>query len=382
MDQRVFQKTGEQISLLGMGCMRLPVRDGRIDEASATDLIDRALALGVNYFDTAYPYHSGESEGAVGRMLVARHPRDRFFLATKMPVWRCNEPEDFERHFEEQLSRLQTDHIDFYLMHSVDLESWPRLVSLGVNDFIVRELARGRIRHIGFSTHDTPEHVEQLMDARHWDFVQLQINYLDWTHQRARDSYAAAVRRNLPVIVMEPVRGGGLANPHESVVRLLSEAAPDRSLASWAIRWCGGLEQVLVVLSGMTRMEQLEDNAAQYSPLVPLDPAENVIIDWALRLMEALPVIPCTRCNYCDICPQKIWIPDIFEGYNSLILVNSTWGLTEGYFKQFPAENRADQCTRCGSCLAVCPQHIEIPDELSRVHQKALELAAAKKQPD
>jgi predicted aldo/keto reductase-like oxidoreductase len=333
----------------------------------------------VNDFDTAYPYHNGESEGVVGRILVARYPREQFFLATKMPIWLCHVAGDFERLFEEQLTRLQTNYLDFYLLHAMDAAEWPRLVSLGVEDFITRELKRGRIRHIGFSSHDTPENIERIMDLRHWDFVQLQINYLDWTHLRAYFSYDAAVERGLPVIIMEPVRGGGLANPHESVRNLLTQTTPGKSLASWALRWCGDLSQAMVILSGMTNLQQLEDNAQQFSPLIPLSPAEQTVVKTALLMMEALPIIPCTICRYCEVCPQEITIPEIFEAYNSLLLVNSTWGLTDGYLKHTPQKNRADQCTHCGTCLAHCPQHIAIPDELERVHRRALALTAEKK---
>lgn len=375
IDKRIFSKTGEPVSLLGFGCMRLPLAGGRIDEKAVATLFDRALALGVNYFDTAYPYHGGESEKVVGRQLIRRHPRDRFFLATKLPAWLCSKTADFERLFEEQLARLQTTFIDFYLIHAIDKTDWQRLEGIGINDFIARELASGRIRHIGFSSHDKPENIIHIMDARSWDFVQLQINYLDWERQKARVSYEGAAERGLPVIVMEPVRGGGLATLADVAAQELKQLAPDKSLASWAIRWAGSLPQVLVVLSGMNQLVQLEDNVAQYEPLVPINDRERAAIDAVLAAMDRLPIIPCTACGYCAVCPQSIAIPDIFDAYNTLIQLNSKSGLLMNYLHFTPAEQRADQCTKCGTCLPACPQHIDIPGELERVHKQALQLA-------
>lgn len=376
IDKRIFPKTGELVSLLGFGCMRLPMANGIIDEPAVAALFDRSLALGVNYFDTAYPYHGGESEKVVGRQLIQRHARDRFFLATKLPSWLCNETADFTRLFEEQLARLQTDYIDFYLVHSIEETDWRRLEGLGINDFIAAEMAAGRIRHIGFSSHDKPENIIQIMDARKWDFVQMQINYLDWEHQQARIGYTGAVERGLPVIIMEPVRGGGLATLADVAADVLKKAAPDKSLASWAIRWCGSLPQALVVLSGMNQMQQLEDNVAQYSPLASITAGEQSAIDEALAAMAQLPIIQCTGCNYCAVCPQSIAIPDIFDAYNTLVQMNTTSGLVMSYLRFTPAEQHADQCTKCETCLSVCPQHIDIPGELERVHKRALEAAA------
>ncbi len=381
IDKRIFSKTGEPISLLGFGCMRLPTTGGRIDEPAVAALFDRALALGVNYFDTAYPYHGGESEKVVGRQLIRRHARASFRLATKLPAWLCKEAADFERLFEEQLARLQTTYIDFYLIHAIEAEDWRRLEGLGINDFIARELASGRIRHLGFSSHDKPEGITEILDAWSWDFVQLQINYLDWGRQRAQVAYEAAASRGLPVIVMEPVRGGGLATLAEPAARVLKQMAPGRSLASWAIRWCGSLPQVLTVLSGMNQMAQLEDNVAQFSPLVPVSAQEQAAIDTALAKMAQLPIIPCTACGYCSVCPQSIAIPDIFEAYNTLVQMNTTSGLTEGYLRFTPPEQRADRCTQCGTCLPACPQHIDIPGELERVHKRALQAAAEARRP-
>ncbi len=374
--KRIFPKTGEVTSLLGFGCMRLPEKNGRVDETAVAKLFDRALELGVNYFDTAYGYHDGKSEGVVGRQLIQRHPRDSYFVATKMPFWLCHKHEDFDRLFNEQLERLQTTYLDFYLIHSIDESEWQRLKKLGINDFIAREQAAGRIRRIGFSSHDQAERIVNIMNDRDWDFVQLQINYLDWKQQNAELAYQGAVDRGLQVIVMEPVRGGGLATLAEEAAAILKEAAPDKSLASWAIRWCGSLAQVQVVLSGMNELGQLEDNVAQYSPLEPITIEEQKVIDKALAAMADLPIIKCTGCDYCTVCPESIAISDIFSAYNSLIQLNDSRGLVTSYLKEMPAEQRADNCTKCETCVSYCPQHIDIPGELERVHKRALQIAA------
>lgn len=375
ISKRVFPKTGEATSLLGFGCMRLPEVDGRVDEAAVAKLFDRALELGVNYFDTAYAYHNGQSESVVGRQLVQRHPRNSYFVATKMPYWLCQKTDDFDRLFSHQLERLQTTYLDYYLIHSIDESEWHRLKNLGINEFIAREQAAGRIRRIGFSSHDKPERIINIMDDRDWDFVQLQINYLDWKQQNAELAYNGAVERGLPVIVMEPVRGGGLATLATEAAAILKHAAPDKSLASWAIRWCGSLSQVQAVLSGMNELTQLEDNAAQFSPLEPITNAEQKTIDKALAAMADLPIINCTGCDYCTVCPESIAISDIFSAYNSLIQLNDPRGLTESYLKFTSPEHQADHCTKCETCLSYCPQHIDIPGELERVHKRALELS-------
>lgn len=358
---------GPTLSLLGMGCMRLPqTAEKAIDEAVATAMVDEALARGVNYFDTAYFYHDGKSESFLGRALVARHDRDSFYLATKMPVSLLEVPEDAPRIFDEQLARLQTDHFDFYLCHALSAANFEKMEKLGLYDFLQKKKAEGAIRHLGFSFHDSPEVLETICSAHDWEFAQLQLNYLDWEMQRSREQYEVLRRHGLPCIVMEPVRGGALADLGEEANGILAAARPDWSPAAWALRFAASLEGVMVVLSGMSSPAQLADNLRTFEAFAPLSGEERAVLDQALEAFRRRTFLPCTSCRYCADCPQAIDIPTVFARYNQYALHHSADFLHK-QLQELPEGHRPADCISCGLCASRCPQHIAIPEKMAEI---------------
>ncbi len=363
MEMRTAKKWGIKTSLLGFGCMRLPQKDGGIDQAETEKMIDEAFRAGVNYFDTAYPYHDQKSEGALGKA-VRRYPRETYFLADKMPVWLPKTQDDLERIFETQLARLGTPYIDFYLMHSMTQENWAKVKQLDMLRFAEKKRAEGKIRHIGFSFHDTPALFREILDAYDWDFAQIQYNYLDDKDQRAGELYAMLEERKLFTVVMEPVRGGDLASLPEKAKAVFQKTSPERSTASWALRWAGSHPGVNVILSGMSDPEQVKDNLATFSAFTPLSPKEDQAVENVVRILEEIPGIPCTACRYCMPCPAGVDIPGNFAFYNNFLRFGPApgqkhrWAFVDGKY---------DACVRCGVCLSKCPQHIAIPDELPKL---------------
>ena len=366
---------GNQVSLLGYGCMRFPEKDGQIDKRTAAALIDRAIAGGVNYFDTAWPYHGGKSEGFLKEALIGRYDRKSFYIADKMPLWDLKEPDDLLKTFEIQLERLGTDYVDYYLLHALSKDLWQKAQRLGAPAFLDRLKAEGRIKRAGFSFHDSPEVLQTILEARDWDFVQLQINYYDWRHGRADEMYKMCADRGLPVIVMEPVRGGGLARMHKDMERVFTDARPADSVASWAIRFAASLPGVATVLSGMTTMDQLEDNLAALSPLSPLDKAEYDAVERAMDVMDALPVTGCTGCRYCKDCPRGLDIAHLLACYDNYLRFDNDYHIKQRYLKDTPPDEQGAACVACGACMKVCPQHLEIPALLKKVHAAAMEMA-------
>lgn len=378
METRNFPSIGLDVSLLGYGCMRFPTLDGqdaRIDEPAAQALIDRALERGVNYFDTAYPYHGGMSEGCLGRAL-ARHPRGSFYLADKLPCWKVKTPQETEALFEEQLERCGVDYFDFYLAHALSVEHYADFEAAGSYEVLERRKAEGKIRRLGFSFHDSPALLERILSEHQWDFVQIQLNYLDWTLQSAKEQYEIIVSHGLPVIVMEPVRGGALAKLSDKACAILKAAAPERSAASWAIRYAASLPGVMTVLSGMSNTAQLEDNLASLSPLVPLSDAERAVLQDALAAYLGAGTIPCTGCRYCMDCPAGVDIPKSFAMYNQFKLDGRTGHLLNSY-NYMGAAHQPERCVSCGACRSKCPQHIDIPNRLAEVAQAISEAAKA-----
>ena len=366
---------GNMVSLLGYGCMRFPERDGQIDREQAKALIDRAIAGGINYFDTAYPYHGGRSEGFLKEALIGRYDRETYFIADKMPLWDLREPDELGKTFQIQLDRLGTDYIDYYLLHALSANLWKKAVELGAPAYLDKLKAEGRIRRAGFSFHDSPEVLETILDAHDWDFVQLQINYFDWRHSRADEMYAMCEKRGLPVIIMEPVRGGSLARMHKDMVRIFKEIRPEESVASWAIRFAASLPGAATVLSGMSSMEQLEDNLATLSPLVELYEAEHDAVERAMDVMDALPVTGCTGCRYCKDCPKGLDIAHLLACYDNYIKFDDDFHIRQRYLKDTPADKQGASCVACGACMKVCPQHLQIPALLQKVHAAASALA-------
>lgn len=370
MEMRQYRDTDVKVSLLGMGCMRLPKVDPEkedIDYEKAQEIIDYAYANGVNYFDTAYGYHGGQSELFVGQALK-KYPRESFFLASKMPIWCVKEKSDVERIFNEQLQRCQTDYFDFYLFHSQNAANFQKCQEFGVYEFLSQMKAEGKIRRLGFSFHDTPEVLRHICDTYPWDFAQIQLNYLDWEMQDAKTQYQILNDREIPVIVMEPVRGGALASPCEAADILFREERPDKSVASWAIRFAASLPGVLTVLSGMSNMEQVRDNVDTMTRFEPLTDREREVIDEALEAYRKKDTVPCTGCRYCMDCPFGVDIPKMFSLYNHYVLDRDGEDYLEAYEAQ-PESERADQCQACGACMEKCPQHIRIPDQMVTIRE-------------
>lgn len=368
MDYRVMKNTGKKISLLGLGCMRFPLiapDRTEIDEEYAERMIARSLAQGINYFDTAYPYHEEMSEPFVGRVLK-KYPRDSFYLASKLPMWDVNKEEDVAYFFEKQLERCQVEYFDFYLCHNLSRERFDRVKKFGVFEKLLEYKKQGKIRHIGFSFHDVPEVLEEICAAYPWEFGQLQLNYLDWEFQDAKSQYEILERYGIPCIVMEPVRGGALADLGEEGNKVLKALDENASIASWAIRYAASLPNVMTVLSGMSNDEQLTDNLNTLSNFQPLSQQEREAVEKALKIYQKTALIPCTRCRYCSDCPVEIDIPLIFRLYNQLTLSKNTEEFLTDYHK-IEASARADRCISCGNCVSHCPQNIQVPGEMEKI---------------
>lgn len=369
MERRKWEKLGIETSLLGFGCMRFPTMpDGKIDEARAEKMLDQAIASGVNYIDTAYPYHNGESEPFVGKVL-SRYDRNSFYLASKLPLWAVNTLEDAKRIFEDQLKRLRTDHIDFYLLHAVNQEKWNAMKELGVVDYCEQLQKEGKIRHYGFSFHDSYEVFEEVIRYRDWDFCQIQYNYMDTQEQAGDKGYALAESLGIPLVIMEPVKGGSLANFSEDINERFHKMDSDGSIASWALRWVGSHKNVKVVLSGMSTEEQVEDNLKTFAHFRPLSGKEESVIAGIVEELTARVQNGCTGCRYCMPCPAGVNIPGNFAVWNKYHMygtyehVKNTWenGLKE--------EEKAKNCIKCGKCEALCPQKLSIRSDLERVQE-------------
>lgn len=359
---------------LGFGCMRLPLLDPAdqksIDLAQFEQMVDAFLEGGGTYFDTAFVYHEGASEKALGQALVARYPRESFTLATKCLAWAIGSAEEAKTNLDTSLERLGTDYVDFYLLHNVGGPRTAKFDEYGMWDFVREQKAAGRIRHWGFSMHDGPETLDALLTAHpDADFVQLQVNYLDWENPvtQSRACMEVAAKHGVPVVIMEPARGGRLAELPEQVAAPLLACRPDMSMASWAYRFCYHLPNVLTVLSGMSTLDQVRQNVAEFQAGAPFTPEEEQALAEARELLEGLAAVPCTNCRYCvKDCPQGVAIPEIMSLLN-LELMTGNRAFAKGLYS-WQAVKPASECIACGACEAMCPQSIDI------VHQ--LEVAA------
>lgn len=355
---------GEKVSLLGMGNMRLPTVDGGngpIDEVKAQEIIDYVYASGVNYFDTAYMYHGGHSEKFLGKALK-KFPRDSYFLASKMPSMELQKGRSAQEIFEEQLDRCQTDRFDFYLLHNLNEGSYDVFTDpqRGVIDYLLEQKKLGRIGHLGLSSHAQPATLKKFLDTYDFpEFVQIQLNYLDWDFQDAKQQYEIITGHGLPVWVMEPCRGGRLASLSEEADAILKAAQPEKSIASWAFRYLLDLPGVQVILSGMTELWQAEDNVKTFSEGKNFSEEEKEALKKALALFRAKFIVPCTVCHYCDGCPMGLDIPDLLAKYSRYALNPGPMGLMA--VKNSPAEKQPSACIACGACTAKCPQNIDIP---------------------
>ena len=370
MEKRKLEKLGIETSLLGFGCMRFPtLADGKIDEAEAERMLDRAIGAGVNYIDTAYPYHNGQSEPVVGRILK-KYDRNSFFLATKLPLWAVNSVEDAERIFNDQLERLQTDHIDFYLLHAVNKEKWDQMKELGVVDYCARLKEEGKIRYYGFSFHDDYEVFEEILRYRDWDFCQIQYNYLDRNEQAGDKGYALAESLGVPPVIMEPVKGRNLAGFSEDINGRFRRMDPEASVASWALRWVGSHPNVKVILSGMSTMQQVEDNLKTFAEFQPLSEAESAELDDIVKELRSRVQNGCTGCRYCMPCPAGVNIPGNFKVWNNYHMYRTYGHVQRAWETDLKDEEKAKNCVKCGKCETLCPQKLSIRADLARVQQE------------
>lgn len=397
-DRMTFRTSasGDRVSLLGYGCMRWPTlerpdADGNVvDQQAVNELVDYAIAHGVNYFDTAPVYVQGQSERATG-IALKRHPREKFFIATKMSNFsnptRANSLAMYRRSFAE----LQVDYLDYYLLHSLGGGSGigtfrERFIDNGVLDFLLAEREAGRIRNLGWSFHGDREMFDYLLtlDVK-WDFVQIQMNYVDWKHASGRNVdaeylYGELDKRSIPVVIMEPLLGGRLSRLNDHLVGRLKEHRPTRSTASWAFRFAGSYPRVLTVLSGMTYLEHLQDNIRTYSPLEPLSDDEFALLEDTAQRMLRYPTVPCTECQYCMPCPYGLNIPAIFAHYNRCVnegnvprdrqderYAEARRAFLIGYDRSVPRLRQASRCIGCNQCVSHCPQQIDIPRQLHRI---------------
>jgi predicted aldo/keto reductase-like oxidoreductase len=384
MEKRLNKRNQDSISLLGFGMMRLPRIDPDkqdIDYATGQKMVDYAIAHGVNYFDTAYVYHAQKSETFTGHAL-SKYPRESFKVATKMPSWELSSSKDAPRLFEEQLKRLQVEYIDYYLCHALgSVEEFKRrYLDTGALKYLHEEKKKGRIRNLGFSFHGSVDALEELLKVEGWEFVQIQLNYLDWDIQNAKRQYEILEEHGLPCIVMEPVRGGNLVTLSDEAAAVLKAPAPDDSIASWAIRFAASLPNVMTVLSGMTTMDHVVDNVKTMTDFSPLEDAGLATLQKAVAIYRDAGTIPCTGCRYCMDCPSGVDIPAVFEIYNKCATARrlpSSFGdaatakenaaFFAAAYKALPPEARADRCTDCKACVSHCPQSIKIPGRMREI---------------
>jgi len=397
MVYRTNPANGDRVSLLGYGCMRWPMikdENGRdiIDQEKVDELIDVAMKNGVNYYDTSPAYLQGQSERATGKAL-ARYPRKSFYIATKLSNFGDASHEASLKMYRDSFEEMQTDYFDYYLMHAIGRGGYEafkqRYEDNGMMDFLLKERESGRIRQLGFSFHGRKSEFDELLalhDKYHWDFVQIEMNYMDWKHAdgvrnvNADYLYEQLDKREIPITIMEPLLGGRLSSLPENIAAKLKERDPDASLASWAFRFVGSYPRILTVLSGMTYMEHLQDNLKTFMDFKPMDEEELAFMEEMATLMAEYPSVNCTHCNYCMPCPYGIDIPGIFAHYNKCVNEGTVAQSEEqknfrklrkayltSYNKAIPTLRQADHCIGCGQCMEHCPQSIKIPDQLHRI---------------
>ena len=366
MEKRKMEKLNIETSLLGFGCMRFPTTpDGEIDEPAAEKMLDKAIAEGVNYIDTAYPYHGGKSETFVGRVLQ-KYDRGSFYLATKLPVWLVNTLEDVDRLFEEQLKKLQTDYIDFYLLHALGKERWDKMKEIGCLEHLEKLRAAGKIKYIGFSFHDSYEVFEEIINYRDWDFCQIQLNYMDTNEQAGLKGYELTAEKKIPLVIMEPVKGGSLAVFAEDIMTKFREIDAESSAASFALRWVGSLSNVKVILSGMSSMEQVKDNLNTFRAFKPLSEKEQETIAQVKDTLCSRVQNGCTGCRYCMPCPAGVDIPGCFRTWNTYHMYQNYNTVSWSWENDLGDKKQAKNCVKCGKCEQVCPQKLSIRDDLAK----------------
>lgn len=378
MQYRKFGKLDFEVSALSFGAMRLPTVDGKIDEAEAVKMLRYAIDRGVNYVDTAYPYHEGASEGLVGRALKDGY-REKVKMATKLPSWEIKSVDDFDKYLDQQLERLGMDYVDFYLLHSLNKEYWPKLRDLGVLKWAEKAIADGRFHYLAFSFHDDLEIFKQIIDAYDWPMCQIQYNYMDINSQAGLEGLRYAAERGIAVVVMEPLLGGSLVDPPAPVQAIWDQAPVRRTPVDWALQWLWNQPEVATVLSGMSTMAQVVENVAfaEASGVGLLTSAEESLVDEVRAAYETLTAIGCTGCGYCMPCPHHVDIPENLSNYNNGIKYDKhesackhySW-LKDAFDKgSHPEDIRAAACISCGECEAKCPQGIPISKWMPVIHE-------------
>lgn len=363
----------ESMPKLGFGLMRLPQINGEIDIPQVCTMVDKFMAKGFKYFDTAYGYGDGASERAIKAALVDRYPRDSFYLATKLPAWAgAKNAEEAKQMFYTSLERTGAGYFDFYLLHNLGEQRTHYFDDFGIWDFLQERKREGLIHRLGFSFHDKADELDKVLTAHpEMEFVQLQINYTDWENPaiESRKCYEVARKHGKPIVIMEPVKGGNLANPPQEAKDVFAAINPDASASSWAIRFAASLDGVITVLSGMSSVEQMEDNLSYMQDFKPLNPQEQQAIEKVREIINAIPVVPCTGCEYClKGCPQNVGIPGVFIAYNIYLKFGNAELAGGQYSWQTEGHQRAkaSACIECGMCEEACPQHISIRDHLKK----------------
>jgi uncharacterized protein len=363
---REFGNTGEKVSELGFGCMRFPQLDGKIDEEKSIEMIRFAIDNGVNYIDTAYMYHDGESENLVGKALQDGY-RDKVYLATKLPSWLINSREDMDKYLNEQLEKLQTDYIDFYLLHALNEKYWDNLTSLGVLEFLDSIKKDKRVKHVGFSFHDNLDLFKKIVDSYDWSFAQIQLNYLDEHYQAGIEGLEYASNKNLGVVIMEPLRGGKLVhNLPKDIKDMLGNAPSNRTATEWALRFVLDKPEISVVLSGMGNIDQVKENIKIANEAKPntLNSKEIQFINELKNKFKQKINVNCTECKYCVPCPVGVNIPNCFSYLNNYSMFDDREKTKEQYNMFIKENNRASKCIECGKCEKSCPQQIKIREKL------------------
>jgi hypothetical protein len=368
---RKMKKADRKLSILGFGCMRLPqTLDCHIDEPQATEMVRYAIDRGVNYIDTAYVYHNGESEPFLGRALADGY-REKVSLATKLPVFNVETREDMDRLLDEQLRRLNTDHIDFYLLHGLTGRTWDTAQELHVTEFLDQIIADGRVRHVGFSFHDEVNLFKGIVDAYDWTFCQIQYNYMDGEYQAGTTGLNYAVEKGLGIVIMEPLRGGLLARENGEIKKTWASTGLSRTPAEWGLRWLWNKPEISVVLSGMSTMAQVRDNVKYANDGKPgsLTSDELAVYDTVKTVYRERMKVPCTQCRYCIPCPGGIKIPECFAAFNDAAMYHDTAAAKFSYDVFIGSCGDASACQECGVCESLCPQKIEIRKRLKDVVQ-------------
>jgi len=369
VEQRKLNDLGISASLLGFGAMRFPVNNGEYSDINIEEtakLIDVAIKNGVNYFDTARFYHGGKSEEVVGEILK-KYPREDLFYATKLPIGDVKSDSDVFDIVNEQLAKLQTDYIDFYLLHGLGRGCIAGIEKFKIFEKLEQLKASGKIRYIGFSFHDDLETFKVYADMYNWDFVMIQLNYVDINAQQGMEGYEILTKKNIPVIVMEPLKGGSLASFNPEITKLFTDIDDSVSVASFAMRWIASLPNVKVVLSGMGTMEQLLDNIKTYTNFKPLSDAEVSVCQRAKEMIESTSAVPCTFCKYCMPCPLDVDIAGSFNAHNQYVVYNDVDRFNDFMRYSRSSNQNPEKCTGCGVCLEKCPQQIDIPAKLQDV---------------